>query len=160
MKELAGRAREGKLMPEEFQGGGFSCLQPRHVRHLELHLDRQSAPGLHPFSGRGRTAAHWWHVMAMYVVADGDVRDARPAIIASSTVPWAPSGCKPSRAMIEDACYDVGVSPRMSKVNFAEKFALFSEHWSPKIVGEIERPLRNQTRYAIQGDFVWHAKQR
>ncbi len=24
MKELAGRAREGKLMPEEFQGGGFS----------------------------------------------------------------------------------------------------------------------------------------
>ena len=28
MKELAGRARDGKLMPEEYQGGGFSISNP------------------------------------------------------------------------------------------------------------------------------------
>ena len=42
----------------------------------------------------------------------------------------------------------------MSKVNFAEKFALFSEHWSPKIVGEIDDYEIKLVR--IQGDFVWH----
>jgi hypothetical protein len=34
----------------------------------------------------------------------------------------------------------------MAKVNLAEKLALFSEHWSPKIVGEVLlRPLRTHT---------------
>ena len=39
----------------------------------------------------------------------------------------------------------------MQKVNLAEKLALFSDHWKPKIVGELngqEWKLVNRTRYA------------
>ena len=42
----------------------------------------------------------------------------------------------------------------MDKVNLAEKFALFSEHWSPKIVGELNNHLVKVVRF--QGDFLWH----
>jgi mannose-6-phosphate isomerase-like protein (cupin superfamily) len=68
----------------------------------------------------------------------------------------------------------------MAKVNLAEKLALFSEHWSPKIVGEVLlRPLRTHTHTPLtlepmvvanatqvdnfdvkvaklKGEFVWH----
>lgn len=40
------------------------------------------------------------------------------------------------------------------KVNLADKFALFNEHWSPKIVGEV-----NDTHIKLaklQGEFFWH----
>ena len=43
----------------------------------------------------------------------------------------------------------------MTKVNLDEKFAKFSEHWQPKLVGRV-----NQTDVRlvkIQGDFDWHA---
>jgi len=39
-------------------------------------------------------------------------------------------------------------------INFAEKFALFSEQWQPKVVAEM-----NDYQFKIvklQGDFVWH----
>lgn len=40
------------------------------------------------------------------------------------------------------------------KVNLAQKFALFHELWSPKIVGELNG---QQVKIAkIQGEFVWH----
>lgn len=43
----------------------------------------------------------------------------------------------------------------MDKVNLAQKFSLFSEHWSPKIVGETNG---QQIKLAkLQGEFVWHA---
>jgi len=40
------------------------------------------------------------------------------------------------------------------KVNLAEKFSLFDEQWSPKIIGELNG---QQVKIAkIQGEFVWH----
>ncbi len=42
----------------------------------------------------------------------------------------------------------------MDKVNLAEKFALFAEHWSPKIVGELNGQHVKLVKF--QGDFVWH----
>ncbi|HEX8071839.1 MAG TPA: cupin domain-containing protein [Pyrinomonadaceae bacterium] len=42
----------------------------------------------------------------------------------------------------------------MEKVNLKEKLALFSEHWRPKIVGELNG---QQVRLAkLKGAFVWH----
>jgi mannose-6-phosphate isomerase-like protein (cupin superfamily) len=42
----------------------------------------------------------------------------------------------------------------LDKINLQQKFALFSEHWSPKMIGEI-----NQFGVKIvkaKGEFVWH----
>lgn len=39
-------------------------------------------------------------------------------------------------------------------INFADKFALFTEQWSPKIVAEM-----NEYQFKIvklKGDFIWH----
>jgi mannose-6-phosphate isomerase-like protein (cupin superfamily) len=43
----------------------------------------------------------------------------------------------------------------LTKVNLSEKFGLFSEHWSPKIVGELNRQHVKLVKF--QGDFVWHS---
>jgi mannose-6-phosphate isomerase-like protein (cupin superfamily) len=42
----------------------------------------------------------------------------------------------------------------MDKVNLLQKFSLFSEHWDPKIVGE----LNGQQVKLVKslGEFVWH----
>lgn len=42
----------------------------------------------------------------------------------------------------------------MKKVNLAETFSLFSDRWSPKIVGEINDSEVNLVK--VQGEFVWH----
>src|SRR5262245_49773463 len=42
----------------------------------------------------------------------------------------------------------------MQKVNLAEKFAAFSEHWRPKIVGELNGQELRIVKF--QGQFVWH----
>ena len=42
----------------------------------------------------------------------------------------------------------------MNKVKLAEKFELFAEHWSPKIVGELNG--QNVKRAKFKGEFVWH----
>ena len=42
----------------------------------------------------------------------------------------------------------------MEKVNIAEKLALFSDHWSPKIVGELNGQHVKLAKF--QGEFVWH----
>lgn len=42
----------------------------------------------------------------------------------------------------------------MEKVNLAEKFALFREHWSPKNVGELNGQHVKLVKF--QGEFVWH----
>lgn len=42
----------------------------------------------------------------------------------------------------------------MEKVNLAEKFARVSEHWSPKIVGELNDSYVKIVKF--QGEFVWH----
>lgn len=42
----------------------------------------------------------------------------------------------------------------MQKVNVAGKMALISEHWSPKIVGELNGQHFKLVKF--HGDFVWH----
>jgi mannose-6-phosphate isomerase-like protein (cupin superfamily) len=42
----------------------------------------------------------------------------------------------------------------MQKVNLSEKLALFGEHWSPKIVGELNGQQVKLVKF--QGGFVWH----
>lgn len=42
----------------------------------------------------------------------------------------------------------------MEKVNLAEKLALFSEHWSPKVVGELNGQMVKLVKF--EGPFVWH----
>ena len=42
----------------------------------------------------------------------------------------------------------------MDKVNIPDKFAQFHDHWSPKIVGELNG---QQVKLAkLQGEFIWH----
>lgn len=43
----------------------------------------------------------------------------------------------------------------MERINLAEKFARFSEHWQPKIVGELNGQQVKLAKF--QGEFVWHA---
>jgi mannose-6-phosphate isomerase-like protein (cupin superfamily) len=42
----------------------------------------------------------------------------------------------------------------MDKVNLAEKFALFSDYWSPKIIGDLNGQQVKLVK--LQGPFVWH----
>ena len=42
----------------------------------------------------------------------------------------------------------------MEKVNVLEKFSLFSEHWSPKIIAELNGQAVKLVR--VKGEFVWH----
>lgn len=42
----------------------------------------------------------------------------------------------------------------MQKVNVAQKLACFSDHWSPKIVGELNGQHVKLVKF--QGEFVWH----
>ncbi|HUW06813.1 MAG TPA: cupin domain-containing protein [Williamwhitmania sp.] len=42
----------------------------------------------------------------------------------------------------------------MEKVNIAQKLALFSDHWSPKIVGELNGQHVKLAKF--MGPFVWH----
>ena len=39
-------------------------------------------------------------------------------------------------------------------INLAEKFGLFSDHWSPRIVGELNDSYVKLVK--LQGEFVWH----
>ncbi|WP_426756160.1 cupin domain-containing protein [Myxococcus sp. Y35] len=45
-------------------------------------------------------------------------------------------------------------APEVDKVNLAQKLALFSEHWSPKVVGELNGQHVRLAR--LHGPFVWH----
>lgn len=42
----------------------------------------------------------------------------------------------------------------MDKVNLAERFSRFDEHWSPKLVGELNGHQVKLVK--VQGAFVWH----
>ncbi|HEY7913106.1 MAG TPA: cupin domain-containing protein [Blastocatellia bacterium] len=46
----------------------------------------------------------------------------------------------------------------MEKVNLSEKLALFDEHWSPRIVGEINDSHVKLVK--LKGEFVWHKHDR
>src|ERR1700754_4079437 len=45
-------------------------------------------------------------------------------------------------------------SGRMKKVNLEEKFAAFTEHWRPKIIGELNGQEAKVVKF--QGVFPWH----
>ena len=45
-------------------------------------------------------------------------------------------------------------SAMVQKVSLVEKFSLFSEQWSPKVVGEVNDCHVRLAK--IQGEFVWH----
>jgi len=47
-----------------------------------------------------------------------------------------------------------GEESEMEKVNLAEKFGLFEEHWSPKIVGELNGQQVKLVK--VLGEFDWH----
>lgn len=42
----------------------------------------------------------------------------------------------------------------MNRINLAEKLALFSSHWDPKIIAELNGQHVKLAK--IQGEFVWH----
>ena len=42
----------------------------------------------------------------------------------------------------------------MDKVNLAQKLASFSEHWQPRIVGELNGQHVKLAK--LQGEFIWH----
>jgi len=42
----------------------------------------------------------------------------------------------------------------MQKVRIGEKLAAFQDHWSPKVVGELNGQQVKLVKF--QGDFVWH----
>jgi mannose-6-phosphate isomerase-like protein (cupin superfamily) len=42
----------------------------------------------------------------------------------------------------------------MDKVNLAEKFARFDDHWSPKVIGELNDSYVKAVK--VKGEFVWH----
>lgn len=42
----------------------------------------------------------------------------------------------------------------MEKVNIAEKLSLFSDHWHPRIAGELNGQHVKLVKF--QGEFVWH----
>jgi mannose-6-phosphate isomerase-like protein (cupin superfamily) len=42
----------------------------------------------------------------------------------------------------------------MEKINLADKFSLFTEHWSPKIAGELNGQQVKLVKF--KGPFVWH----
>jgi mannose-6-phosphate isomerase-like protein (cupin superfamily) len=42
----------------------------------------------------------------------------------------------------------------MNKVNLAEKFSSFSEHWNPKVAGELNGQQVKLSKF--KGEFIWH----
>jgi len=45
----------------------------------------------------------------------------------------------------------------IKELNLAEKFAKISEHWNPKIIGELNGQYIKLVK--IKGEFVWHSHQ-
>ncbi len=46
----------------------------------------------------------------------------------------------------------------MEAVNLAQKFSLFQDYWSPKIIGEVNDAYIKLVKF--QGEFVWHQHER
>ena len=66
----------------------------------------------------------------------------------------------PERAPVRATLRSLALTLRegvVEKVNLSEKFALFGEHWSPKIVGELNGQYVKLAK--LKGEFVWHHHQ-
>jgi len=42
----------------------------------------------------------------------------------------------------------------MEKINLKQKFSLFQDHWSPKIIGEVNDNFVKLAK--LKGEFLWH----
>jgi mannose-6-phosphate isomerase-like protein (cupin superfamily) len=61
---------------------------------------------------------------------------------------------EPEANAVEAAEAPAPAGPPVEKVNLAQKFSLFSEHWQPKVVGELNG---QQVKLAkLLGPFEWH----
>ena len=47
-----------------------------------------------------------------------------------------------------------GRLPSMGKVNFIEKLSMFTDHWSPRVIAEMNDYQFKLVK--IKGDFIWH----
>ncbi|WP_199898659.1 hypothetical protein [Prolixibacter bellariivorans] len=43
----------------------------------------------------------------------------------------------------------------IEKINLKEKFSKFTDHWSPKVIGQLNQQLVKVVKF--RGDFVWHS---
>jgi mannose-6-phosphate isomerase-like protein (cupin superfamily) len=43
----------------------------------------------------------------------------------------------------------------MEKINLAQKFSLFQDHWKPRIAGELNGQYIKLVK--VKGEFVWHS---
>ena len=71
------------------------------------------------------------------------------------------AGSNPAHGAFENSDCEEGKDKRerwkprdMEKINLQEKLSLFSEHWTPKIVDELNDYQIKLVK--IQGEFVWH----
>jgi mannose-6-phosphate isomerase-like protein (cupin superfamily) len=52
-------------------------------------------------------------------------------------------------------CAASGLKLGMDKINLVEKFALFADHWNPRVIGQINNTAVKLVKF--QGEFVWHS---
>ncbi len=43
----------------------------------------------------------------------------------------------------------------MDKINLAEKLGLFTDHWNPRLIGQVNNTAIKLVKF--QGEFVWHS---
>ena len=48
----------------------------------------------------------------------------------------------------------VSQNSHVNSINFAQKLSLFSDHWSPKVIAELNGYQFKLVKF--EGDFVWH----
>jgi mannose-6-phosphate isomerase-like protein (cupin superfamily) len=46
----------------------------------------------------------------------------------------------------------------MDVINLQEKFSQFSDHWHPRIIGQLNGQLVKIAK--VQGDFIWHSHEK
>jgi mannose-6-phosphate isomerase-like protein (cupin superfamily) len=55
---------------------------------------------------------------------------------------------------VHDNRVQKGESMKLEAVDFNQKFSLFTEQWSPKVIGRINNYLVKIGK--LKGDFIWH----
>lgn len=79
-----------------------------------------------------------------------------PAIDTANDCPHPrnPRTLSPSTAILGGSNRQESKDHRMEKVNLPRKFATFDDHWSPKIVGDLNGQQVKLVK--LLGEFVWH----
>ncbi len=120
--------------------------------NLHVHVLAASSPEVHGLRGfRDRLQADA-ELVAAYVAA-------KRAIVAAGitdTIDY----CERKGVFVTEVLAEIARREKvtggegMEKVNLREKLALFTEHWKPKIVGELNGQQVKLVKF--QGPFVWH----